>query len=204
MKTTVKVLSLAGCILLIMACSKSDPLCEDSNTAVEKSAATEYVAGTIFQLEGYSLYKTWAVTDGTLLQDVSWENIGAIEFLGGRDFRFFFREIREGGNEMEYYGKISASGELKFQMPAPIFYLPDGTPFYIIDLIKSHGCVMDVWGPGVNQGTLYFKGRFDGTRLYAEAKFMAATVSEGCIGLYFAYDGDVHWIFAYDMTVACD
>jgi hypothetical protein len=202
MKTTVKVLSFAGCILLIMACSKSDPVYENGNFSVKKSAATEFVAGTIYQLQGYSLYKTWTVTDGTVLQDVSWENIGEIEFLGGRDFRFFFMETRENGNVAEYYGKISASGELNFQFPAPLFTLPDGTPFYIIDVIKSHGCVTDVWGPGVNQGTLYFKGRFDGTRLYAEAKFMAAVI-DNCPEL-FVYDGNVHWIFAYDMTVAYD
>ena len=202
MKTTVKILSLVGAILLMMACSKPDPHYEDSNIAVEKSAATEYVAGTIFQLQGVSLYKTWAVIGGTVLQDVSHENIGVIEFLGGRDFRFFFQETREKGNEAEYYGKVSSSGELRFQFPAPLFTFPDGTPFYITDVIKSHGCVTDLRGPGINQGTLFFKGRFDGTRLYAEAKFMASVI-DNCPEL-FSYNGDVHWIFAYDMTVVCD
>lgn len=202
MKTTVKILSLAGCILLIMACSKSDPLYEDGNSAVEKSAATEFVAGTTFQLQGFSLYKTWAVKGGTVLQDVSHENIGVIEFLGGRDFRFFFQETRENGNAAEYYGKIAASGELRFQFPAPLFTFPDGTPFYITDVIKSHGCVTDLWGPGINQGTLFFKGRFDGTRLTAEAKFMAAVI-DNCPEL-FSYNGNVHWIFAYDMNVVYD
>ena len=202
MKTTVKILSLAVAILLMMACSKSDPFYEDSNIAVEKSATAEFAAGTIFQLEGAALYKTWAVTDGTLLQDVSNENIGEIEFLGGRDFRFSMQETREGGNAMEYYGKISASGELRFQFPSPLFYFPDGTPFYITDVIKSHGCVTDLWGPGINQGTLMFKGRFDGTRLTAEAKFMATTI-DACPDM-FSYIGNVHWIFAYDMTIVCD
>lgn len=187
---------------MMMACSKSDPLYEDSNIAVEKSAATEYVAGTLYQLQGTSIYKTWTVIGGTVLQTTIWESVGEIEFLGGRDFRFFFRETREGGNTMEYRGKISASGEIKFQFPTPIATLPDGTPFYITDIIKSHGCVTKLWGPGINAGTLYFKGRFDGTRLTAEAKFMA-TVIDNCPDL-FSYEGDVHWIFAYDMTVVCD
>ena len=202
MKTTVKILSLAVAILLMMACSKSDPLYEDSDQAVKKSGTIEFVAGTIFQLQGVSLYKTWAVTDGTVLQDVSWENVGEIEFLGGRDFRFTFHETRPGGNAMVYTGKISASGVLNFQMPAPIFTFPDGTPFYITDVIKSHGCVTSLWGPGIKEGSLYFKGRFDGTRLTAEAKFMA-TVIDNCPDL-FSYEGNVHWIFGYDMTVVCD
>jgi hypothetical protein len=202
MKATVKILSLAGVILLMMACSKSDPLYDDSNIAVEKSAATEYVAGTIFPLQGIAHYKTWTVIDGTVLQVTNNESIGEIEFLGGGDFRFFFQETRPGGNGAEYYGKISASGELRFQFPVPFFTLPDGTPIYITDIIKSHGCVTDLWGPGINHNTLCFKGRFDGTRLTAEAKFMA-TVWDNCPDL-FTYEGDVHWIFAYDMTVVCD
>jgi hypothetical protein len=202
MKTTVKILSLVLAILLLMACSKSDPLFEKSNMAVEKSSAIEFVAGTTYQLQGFSLYKTWAVIGGTVLQDVRHENIGEIEFLGGRDFRFTFQETRPGGNTMVYNGKISASGELDFHMPSPIFTFPDGTPFYITDVIKSHGCVTNLWGPGINEGSLYFKGRFDGTRLTAEAKFMA-TVIDNCPDL-FSYEGNVHWIFGYDMTVVCD
>ncbi len=202
MKAIVKTLSLAGAILLMMACSKSESFPENGNSAIEKSAATEYVAGTIYQLEGYSIYKTWTVVGGTLLQDVRHENIGVIEFLGGRDFRFSFQETRPGGNAMVYTGKISASGVLNFHMPSPIFTFPDGTPFYITDVIKSHGCVTDLWGPGINEGSLYFKGRFDGTRLTAEAKFMA-TVIDNCPDM-FSYTGDVHWIFAYEMYVIGD
>ena len=201
MKTTVKIFTLA-CLLQIMACSKSDPFIENGLMTYEKSAVTEFVKGTIYQLEGLSLYKTWTVIEGTVIQDVHHENIGEIEFLGGRRFRFFFQETREGGNAAEYFGKISASGELRFQFPSPLFYFPDGTPFYIIDVVKSHACVTNIWGPGVNEGTLYFKGRFDGTMLYAEAKFMASVIDE-CPEL-FSYEGDVHWIFAYDMIVVCD
>jgi hypothetical protein len=61
--------------------------------------------------------------------------------------------------------------------------------------------VTDLWGPGINEGTLYFKERFDGTRLYAEAKFMA-TVNENCPDIFNpTYNGSVHRIFGYDMTV---
>lgn len=202
MKTIAKFLSLTGCLLLITACSESDQLLNNDNQVLEKSAPTEFAAGTIYQLQGVSIYKTWTVIEGTVIQYNNHENIGEIEFLGGRDFRFFFMETREGGNVAEYYGKISASGELRFQFPSPLFYFPDGTPFYIIDVIKSHGCVTDVWGPGINQGTLCFKGRFDGTRLYAEAKFMASVI-DNCPDL-FSYEANVHWIFAYDMNVVCD
>jgi hypothetical protein len=199
MKTIVKILSLAGAIILIMACSKSDPFYGDENSFNENSAAEKYVAGTIYQLEGASLYKTWAVTDGTVLQDASYDNVGVIEFLGGRDFKFCFQEIREGGNAAEFYGKISASGGLSFQFPAPLFTSPDGTPIYILDIIKSHGCVTDLWGPGINKGTLYFNGRFDGTSLYAETKFKANVIDK-CPEL-FSYNGIVHFVWAYDMHV---
>lgn len=202
MKTTVKILLLAVATLLMMACSKSDSIYEDSNMPDKKSSGTEFVEGTTFQLQGFSLYKTWAVKGGAILQDVKYENTGEIKFLGGRDFQFTFQETRPGGNTMVYKGKISASGVLDFHMPSPIFTFPDGTPFYITDVIKSHGCVTDLWGPGINEGSLYFKGRFDGNKLTAEAKFMA-TVIDKCPDL-FSYEGNVHWIFGYDMNVVCD
>jgi hypothetical protein len=109
--------------------------------------------------------------------------------------------LRPGGNAATYYGKISASGELKFQSPAPLFTLPDGTKIFITDIIKSHGCVTDVWGPGINENTLYFSGRFDGCHLNAEAGFMAM-VNENCPDLFNpTYNGAVKWIFGYDMNV---
>lgn len=202
MKAIVKTLSMAGAILMIMGCSKTDPFYENGNSVTEKSTTTSFAAGTIFRLEGVSLYKTWTVIGGTVLQDVCHENTGEIEFLGGRDFRFSFQETRPGGNTMVYFGKISASGELRFQFPSPLFVFDDGTPFYITDVIKSHGCVTDLWGPGINQGTLMFRGTFDGTVLTAEAKFMARVI-DNCPDL-FSYEGNVHWIFAYDMNVVVD
>jgi len=205
MKTLKKLLFFIAGICLLIACSKSDGYWgndsfgnkskNDQNGSVKNF---KYESGTSYVLTGLALYKTWTVKEGTVIQDSKWACTGTLEFLEGRNFRFTFAEIREGGNSMVYYGKISSSGVLTFQVPAPLI---PGSEFYITDVIKSHGCVIKIWGPGINQGTLFFNGKFDGNRFTAEAKFMAL-VDESCPDLFNpTYNGQVHWIFGYDLNV---
>ncbi len=191
----------------MIGCSKSDQFSgNDSLGNSFKKSQNEpivdlkYSPGTVYNLSGLALYKTWTVKEGTVIQDNKLDCTGTLEFLEGRNFKFAFAEIRQGGNSMVYYGKISSSGVLTFQVPSPLFVGPTG-PFYITDVIKSHGCVIEIWGPGINQGTLFFNGRFDGERFTAEAKFMAL-VDESCPDLFNpTYNGQVHWIFGYDLNV---
>jgi hypothetical protein len=206
MKTLKRLLFFTAGICLLIACSKSDQFLGDDsfgnnlNNSQNGSVINfKYTPGTSYELTGLALYKTWTVKEGTVIQDNKLECTGTLEFLEGRNFKFAFAEIRPGGNSMVYYGKISSSGVLTFQFPAPLI---PGTEFYITDVIKSHGCVKKIWGPGINEGTLFFNGKFDGNRFTAEAKFMAL-VDESCPDLLNpVYNGPVHWIFGYDLTVA--
>lgn len=99
--------------LIVMACSKTDPFIANGPVAIKKSAAADFVADTIYQPGGFSLYNTWTVIEGTVIEDVRHENIGEIEFLGGRDFRFFFRETAKTEirpNITERYQRQGSSG----------------------------------------------------------------------------------------------
>lgn len=195
-------------ICLLIACSKSDNFWSDDsfgnsdkNCQNKPIVDHKYSPGTVYNLSGLALYKTWTVKEGIVIQDSKNECTGTLEILENRNFIFSFQELDPDGNAATYNGKISASGELRFQFPAPLAILDDGTKLYITDILKSHGCVTDVWGPGVNEGTLYFNGRFDGSRFYAEAKFKAM-VNESCPDLFNpTYNGPVNWIFGYDLTV---
>ena len=102
-----------------------------------------------------------------------------------------------------FSGKISSSGTLTFQFPSPLFVDPVNGPFYITDVIKGHACA-EIWGEGVNQGTLFFRGEFDGTRFTATAKFMAKVSSPCPSNDMFdpaLVEGNLHWIFGYDLTI---
>jgi hypothetical protein len=192
-----------------MACSKSDQFwCDDFNgrnllNDPNKQLANQYAPGTSFNLSGLALYKTWEVTSGKIWQDVGYECLGTLEFLEGRTFRYTIAETRPNGNAMEFYGKISASGTLTFQFPSPLFVDPVNGSFYITDVIKGHACA-EIWGPGVEKGTLYFNGKFDGTRFTATAKFMAKVSSPCPTNDIFPpelVNGNLHWTFSYDLTI---
>jgi hypothetical protein len=208
MKTLKRLLFFTAGICLLIACSKSDQFLGDdsfgNNLKNSQNGSVidfKYTPGTSYELTGLALYKTWTVKEGTVIQDNKLECIGTLEFLEGRNFIYTFQELRENGNAAQFYGKISASGTLTFQFPSPLFVDPVKGPFYITDVIKSHTCISKIWGPGVNKGTLYFNGKFDGNRFTAEAKFMAL-VDESCPDLFNpVYNGQVHWIFGYDLTV---
>ena len=202
MKTPRRILLIIAGICLIMACSKSDLFWKDNSGIPNlNKSGIALTPGDIFTLTGDALYTTWKVIDGEVVQEVAHPCTGELEILDENSFRFSFQETPPGVNGMTYFGKLSASGEITFQFPAPLMVFPDGTKLYITDVIKSHGCVTKLWGPGINEGTLYFIGRFDGTRITAEAKFMAM-IEGDCTGLWEdTFSGPVHWVFGYDLAL---
>ena len=203
---------LAG-ICLLIACSKSDDFLGNNSFGNsfkdgqnEPIVDLKYAPGTFYNLEGVAWYKTWEVISGKIVQNVGNDCVGTLEFLEDRNFKYTFSETRENGNAAAFYGKISASGTLTFQFPSPLFVDPVYGPFYITDVIKGHACA-EIWGPGVNKGTLYFNGKFDGTRFTAIAKFMAKVASPCPSNDMFdpaLINGPLHWTFSYDLCVVVD
>ena len=205
-----KLLFFIAGICLLMACSKSDSYYNDSfGNKIGKDnavAVNKCAPGTIYNLSGLALYKTWEVGRGTVWQNVANPCVGTLEFLEDRNFRYTFAETRPNGNAAVFSGKISSSGTLTFQFPSPLFVDPVNGPFYITDVIKGHACA-EIWGEGVNQGTLFFRGEFDGTRFTATAKFMAKVSSPCPSNDMFdpaLINGPLHWTFSYDLCVVVE
>ena len=195
---------LVGMCMLI-ACSKSDGfLGNDSanylkNGQVEKAVPVNYPQGTVFILSGVATFDTWKVIDKTVLQDVENVCTAELEFLEGNNFRITFFEVKPGFGTVpfECYGKISSSGVLTFKYPAPAF----GTT-YITDIIRMNSCAT-IWGEGINEGTLVFRGKFDGERWTDMAKFMAK-IEEYCPNNYMfetPVEGNIFWTFGHELTV---
>jgi hypothetical protein len=205
MKTLKRLLFFIGGICLIFACSKSDGFLGDDSANNLKSAQIEqtvpvyYAPGTTFTLSGFALFDTWKVIDKTVLQDVHNVCTAELVFLEKNNFRITFYEVKPGFGTVpfECYGKISSSGILSFKYPVPVF----GT-LNITDIIKMNSCAT-IWGEGINEGTLVFKGKFDGKRFTDTAKFMAK-IEEYCPNNYMfptPVEGNIHWTFGHDLTV---
>lgn len=202
----VMILFCSSCLisLLFWGCNEGNSLLPSASDdeQTDLKSAKKYNPGDVFNLRGVATYRTWKVGGGEELQNVAYDCNGTIEFLEDRSFKYSFAETRANGNSAMFFGKIAASGELSFQFPTPLMETPDG-PFYITDLIKNHTGSTAMWGPGINQGTLCFKGKFDGTKFSAIAYFMSKIEQHWENNDLFdtPVDGSLHWTFGYELDV---
>jgi len=207
MKTLKKLLFFIAGICLLIACSKSDQFWGDDsfgnkskNDQNESIVDLKYSPGTTYTLSGIALFDTWKVIDGTVLQNAHNVCTAELVFLEKHNFMITFFEDKPGIGivPFECYGKIASSGILSFKYPAPVF-----GPLYITDIIKMSSCAT-IWGPSINENTLLFKGKFDGTRFTDETKFMAK-INEPCPGgMFYEFEpinSNLHWTFGHDLTV---
>jgi hypothetical protein len=202
---------LAG-VCLLVACSKSDGFFgHDSfgndfrnghDGLIVDKCGHNFNKGDVFKLSGLALYRTWEVRGGKVWQNASNACEVNLEFLDKHNFMFTITETGKGTWTMSG-GKISESSVLTFKFPTPLFTLPDGTALNITDIIQAHACA-SIWGEGINEGTLVFKGRFDGKKLTATALFMAKVASPCPRNDMFdpaLVNGNLFWTFGYDLTV---
>jgi hypothetical protein len=209
MKTLKRLFFLIAGISLLIACSKSDRFWDhdsfgdnSKNDQHESVKHFKHTPGTSYVLSGFALFDTWKVIDKTVLQDVHNVCTAELVFLEKDNFRITFFEVKPGFGTVpfECYGKISSSGVLTFKYPVPVF----GT-FNITDMIKMNSCAT-IWGEGINEGTLVFRGKFDGKRFTDTAKFMAK-IEEYCPNNYMfetPVEGNLYWTFGHDLTVVED
>jgi hypothetical protein len=195
-------------IFFALSCSKEDNtmnMTSQDNEQTDLKCKLTFHKGDIFHLSGMSLYKTWMVKGGKVLQDNKWDCIADLEILQNQNIKFTFSETAPGRPAgIVCYGKMSPSGILTFKYPVPVVTFPDGTGLNITDIIKMHACAT-IWGnPGFKENSLFFWGRFDGKKFTATAPFMAKIV-EYCPSASDLFetpvDGPVHWIFGYDLNV---
>lgn len=212
---TEKIISSTKAVMFLLCCFSLITIsfwgCNDGNSLIpsvsndeqaDLKSAKIYKPGDVFNLHGKATYRTWKVGGGEVLQNVLNECNGSIEFIDSKNFKYSFAETRTNGNAATFYGKIAASGELSFQFPTPLAETPEG-PLYITDIIRNHSGATAMWGPGINQGTLCFKGSFDGNKFTALASFMVKIEEHSDNNDMFEtpVDGTLHWTFGYELEV---
>jgi len=209
--STTKAFALAFCsfclfVICLLSCNKESSLIQTTTTDEEQAdlkCGLIFKTGDILHLSGNSLYKTWKMKGGAILQDIKFDCVADLEFLENHKFRFTWTEIGTGKTDIACYGKMTPSGILTFTYPVPVVTLPDGTGLNITDIIKAHSCAT-IWGnPGIKDGTLVFTGKFNGKKFTASAYFKAKIEVECPSNDMFPtpVDGSLLWTFGYDLAV---
>lgn len=141
-----------------------------SDAAAKISDILKNNNGIPIQLSGTQNYYTYATVNNEVLQDLNIECDVTLEFQEGQNISIIITEYTVPPRTSVLFGKMTPSGQMKFAFPTPLATLPDGSELYITDIIMGHsGCTLS--GPGINKGTLNYKGSFDGERLLATAPF---------------------------------
>ena len=208
-------------LMLICACEKEDPESlapldmTQNGSAVLKSGVP--VIETPLEFTGITRFTAYSVHEKRYIKspDEGGPNVTAIlthkqghEYLLGTTetipFPPFFTF-----RVMEIHVKITPGGVVTFSWPEEweqinSFADPTLTPHTdMIEQVKADmGYVIK--GPGINKGTLIYKGYFDGERLFAASNFMGKQVQPGTFIPWFTeiVDGPIKVEFFIDLTVA--
>ncbi|MEJ2115521.1 MAG: hypothetical protein P8X88_05615 [Gammaproteobacteria bacterium] len=100
--------------------------------------------------------------------------------------------------------KITPGGKVKFSWPDEWWELPGAHPDGIAAQVALH-TGYDLHGPGINNGTLDYKGSFDGARFFAKWHWTGKQLVPGTFGPYIQLrDGTIKLEFSIDLTVVTD
>lgn len=95
---------------------------------------------------------------------------------------------------IEFEVKISEGGVVMFSWPKTWWELGENPDDVLGQLLNHTGCVAN--GPGVNMGTLDYKGTFDGVNFTASTHFMGKQVQDPSMPVYAGIDGPVKFVFS--------
>ena len=205
-------------LLFFCACEKQDmetlnPQTPDGPDALKSGAS---IIETPLEFTGITRYTAYSVKEQRYIKspDDGGPNVTALlTHKKGHDYLlvttetipfppFFIFRI------MEIDVKITPGGEVMFSWPenwlqVNSFADPNLTPHSgMIEQVKwDMGYV--IHGPGINKGTLNYKGTFDGKRLLAISHFMGKQVQPGNFIPYFTdiVDGPIKVEFIMDLNV---
>lgn len=194
-------------LLFIIGCTKQDiapvSLNENLNEVNPKSLVTVYDE---VCLKGTSNFDVYAPKEGRVVAspDAMFLTMEAIlTHVEGQNYLLTTTEYMPLPEPMlyriiEFEVKISAGGVVMFSWPKTWWEL-GGNPDDVLGQLLDHtGCI--VHGPGVNKGTLDYKGYFDGVNFYASTHFIGKQVQDpSMVDVYAGLDGPVK--FEFSMTL---
>jgi len=212
------IISLVSALLLFFcACEKQDmetfsPPTPDGTDALKSGAST---IETPLELSGVMHFYVYAVKEDHLVVDSKLPMTATLTHEGGQNYLLVTTETTPGPphityREMEIDVKITPGGQVKFSWPDEWMEIdiiskpPVLTPFLHTDMaeqVKEH-TGYDLHGPGINKGTLDYKGFFDGEEFFAKWHWAGKQLVPGTFGSYIAMvDGLIKLEFSFELTV---
>ena len=205
----IKFCSFLLAVLFVFSCSKEESLFTmtdgSSDVTLKKQIIQDdYCLAGTSHFDVYAVKEQRSVIDGDLVFLLM---TAELTHVGGQNYLLETEELvpLPDGSFMLYRKisfdvKITPSGVVMFSWPETWWEL--GTDRYnVLDQLLAHtGCIPH--GPGVNKGTLNYKGHFDGTTFNAATTFMGEQVNpEPDIVDYWYIDGPAKFEFSFNMEV---
>ncbi len=197
--------------LIFCACEKQkieslSPQTQDGSYALKSGA---HVIETPFEFSGIARYYAYSVIENRFIKSPDEGGpamTATLTHKQGHDYLLVTTEtvpfLPFPYRIMNIDVKITPGGVVTFSWPDE--WIQIGTMHTdIIGQVKSD-MGYEITGPGINKGTVDFKGTFDGERLLAISHFMGRQVQSGTFAPWFTdiVNGPIKVEFLFDLTVA--
>ena len=197
-------------LVFISSCSKigeNDLIMNDENSdATLKSHVVYgnfYLEGT-FNFDCYAVKEHRVVSDGNenfLLMTANLTHVSGQKYLLETVETFPLPD----GSEMlfrkiSFDVRITHGGAVMFSWPETWWELGEIHDDVLGQLLEHTGCIAH--GPGINRGTLIFRGHFNGDSFFAATRFMGKQVQEPSMDMYADIDGPAKFNFSINLNVA--
>lgn len=191
-------------LLLVISCTKDESFISMTNEPSDALLKSKILVESQIDLAGTSHFDIYAakekivVSDGdaaplvcTAYMEICGQSLTlkTREYFGPADPENLYREVT-------FIGKITPAGVVMFSWPETWkeFGVELGSEDYnVVDQVKLHLSCSDLFGPGINNETLNYKGHFDGTNFYASTHFIGKQVDPGL-------DGPLQFKFTFKLT----
>ena len=212
-----KLLFFIAGICLLLSCSKSDKFYGDDLNVTNLNEMSPRSLGTVNDkvcLEGTSNFYCYATKEQRLVVNPDEMYLimkATLKHVGGQNYLLTTTEYMplpppEGPmlyRIIKFEVKITAGGVVMFSWPEK--WIEGGvanSENVVAQVLRHTGCI--ITGPGVNKGTLDYKGKFDGTNFYAETHFTGKQVQDPAMGVYAGIDGPAKFVFSITLSkVVC-
>jgi len=214
----IKFCSFLLAVLFVFSCSKEESLLTMADETSDATLKSKVVVDEPIHFTGSTHFPAYAVKEHRVISP--WEKntlYCEATFTMGEGQNFELTTWEYFGTmlfrEVTFNGKMTPSGIVKFSWPATWLELNFatgqlvGNTMNLLDQFNLHtGCVPN--GPGINKGTWYYKGSFDGDNFYVSTHFMGTQEKPGLIGFYAAeplIDGPIQFEFSIELVkVDCE
>ncbi len=210
----IKFCSFLLAVLFVFSCSKEESPLAMNDESSDVMLKSQVLVDVPIHLTGSTHFPSYAVKEHRVISP--WElNTLYCEatFTMGQGQNFELSTSEYFGpmlfREVVFNGKITPSGIVKFSWPESwmeldfaTFQLVENTMNLLDQFYLHTGCVP--YGPGINKGTWYYKGYFDGNKFYVSTHFMGTQEKLGLIGFYKIeplIDGPIQFEFSIELEL---